>query len=80
MLALAYFVTAVIIGITATASALAARRKFPGQLPPFNQDEMNQEQPTDIGENPLRDEQSFSERLGNIRFITSIYHLVNKRH
>jgi len=80
MLALIYFVTAVIIGNAAAASALTARRKFPGQLPPFNLDEVSQEQPADIGENPLRDERTLSERLGRIRFITSIYHLVNKRH
>ena len=80
MLALAYFLTAITIGIAATASALAGRRKFPTQLPPFDQEEVKQERPTDIGENLLRDEQSFSERLGKIRLITSIYHMVNKRH
>lgn len=80
MLALIYFVTAVVIGIAATASALATRRKFPGQLPPFNQDQVSQDQPADVGENPIRDERSFSERLGKIRFITSTYYLINKRH
>ena len=80
MLALVYFVTAIIIGIAATASVFAARRKFPGQLPPFNQDEVSPDDPAPGGRNLLRDERSLSERLGNIRFITSIYHLINKRH
>jgi len=80
MLALVYFVTAIIIGIAAIASVFAARRKFPSQLPPFNQEEVSRDDPAPSGRNLLRDERSLSERLGKIRFITSIYHLINKRH
>jgi hypothetical protein len=80
MLTFCYFLTAIIIGIAATASALAARRKFPSQLPAFNQEELGQDNPADTGVNILRDESSFSQRLGKVRFLTSIYHLVNKRH
>lgn len=75
-----YFLTAIIIGIAATASVFAARRKFPSQLPPFNQEEVSRDAPALSGRNLLCDERSLSERLGNIRFITSIYHLINKRH
>ena len=80
MLAIAYFLTALIIGIAAAASVLAARRRFPSKLPAFNQEELGQDNPADTGVNILRDESSFSERLGKVRFVTSIYHLVNKRH
>ena len=80
MLALVYFVTAIIIGIAAIASVFAARRKFPSRLPPFNQEEASPDAPALSGRNLLRDERSLSERLGKIRFITSIYHLINKRH
>ena len=80
MVTICYFLTAIIIGIAATASALAARRNFPSQLPAFNQEELGQDNPTDTGVNILRDESSFSQRLGKVRFLTSIYHLVNKRH
>ncbi len=76
MVTVGYLLTANIIGIAATVSALAARRKFPA----FNQDELGQDESADTGVNILRDESSFSERLGKVRFVTSIYHLVNKRH
>ncbi len=80
MLAIALFVTAIIIGVAVAVSAFAVRRNHPSQLPPFNEGAMSQGKLADVGENPLRDKRSFSERLGSIRLITSTYHLVNKRH
>ena len=80
MLTRAYLVAAIVIGFVFAAAALADRREFPSQLPPFHQDQVSQDPAANMGKNLLRDERTFSERLGNIRFITSIYHLVNKRH
>jgi|GEM_PF-6542054 len=67
MLTLGYFVTAVVIGVAAFLSAFAVRRKFPSKLPEFRQEEFDASQPAGTGVNVLRDQATFSERLGRIR-------------
>jgi hypothetical protein len=80
MLAIGYFLTAVVIGIAAFLSAFTVRRKFPAKLPEFRHEKFEESKSGATGVNLLRDERSFSERLGNIRFITSIYHQIIKRY
>ncbi len=80
MIALGYFLTAVVIGVAAILSTFAPRRKFPAKLPEFSQEEFDAGETGGIGVNPLRDERSFSQRLENVRFITSIYHQIIKRY
>ena len=80
MLALGYFVTAVVIGVAAFLSAFAERRKFPSKLPVFRQEEFDASQPAGTGVNVLRDQATFSERLGKIRPGTSIYQQIIKRY
>jgi hypothetical protein len=80
MLALGYFVTALVIGVAAFLSAFAARRRFPKKLPEFRWEELDAGEPAGIGVNVLRDQASFSERLGKMKFGTSIYQQIIKRY
>ena len=80
MIAIGYFLTAVVIGVAAFLSAFAGRRKFPSKLPEFRQEEFDASEPAGIGVNVLRDQATFSERLGKIKFGISIYQQIIKRY
>jgi hypothetical protein len=80
MLALGYLLTAIIIGSAVFLSAFAPRRKFPSRLPDFCQNNVEGGKSEEIGVNPIRDKTDFSERLGRIRVVTSMYHQIIKRY